>query len=131
MSEQSDERGGPERATPLEYQTPPPPPPSITPGGVAGAVRGFICGAFLMAFLGGPMVVIEPRLAVTSPSGPPVPVRAPKAGLGAFLLIVLIAAVGGAVALRRSRPRSTFYLGVLIGVGVMALCEGLCFVAQP
>lgn len=123
MSEQPQTPGD---TAPLEYRTPPPP---WTPGGALGAARGFICGMFLMLAAGCPVVIWQkPYVAATSLTGPRV-IRPSTTEAGVFFLLVVIGATCGAVVLRRKSPRSVFYLGMLIGIGAMALCEGFCFVA--
>ena len=124
--EGEDTRG---EGNPLEYQTPPPP-ASKAPVGTAGAIRGFICGVFLVIFAVCPVGIWQEAYMMTSASTRPVATRPPTKLVGMLFLLVMAAAVLGAVSLGRAERRNVFYLGLLIGVGVMALCQGICFVSQ-
>lgn len=92
----------------------------VSAGEIVGLIFGIVLGAAIIAFLGvlgfGDLYDMN---------------RAGSLRWAALFGVILLACIGGLVALarRRPRPRRFLFLGGLIGLGATSLIEGICFLS--
>ena len=105
---------------PLDYARP----QSSSAGSAAGLfLLGAICGVAAVLFAGCGVFNVIGYPYIAGPTLPPPPSRWSAVFL---FLVIMVGAIAGTVVLYR-KTRRWFFIGLLLGIGIMSLLEGLCF----